>query len=576
MTNFAFQTVFHLDPVASSYLILMLEYDTGRFADEQIEAIAGYFVETLNAMASHPSERIDSRCLLSTNEQNKLITEWNNAISIYQNDVGIHHLFESQVEKTPNAIALVFEGSRLTYHELNNRANRLSGYLQSLGVEPDMTVGICLERSPEVVIAILGILKAGAAYVPLEFRQPKDRLSNMIEDAKISILLSQQTLIEGLPENRLRLICLDTEWEIIAQHTSTRHAGIAGSENLAYVLFTSGSTGRPKGVGVEHRQLLNYVNAIKERLQFPIQARAALVSTFAADLGNTVLFPTLCTGGELHIISQELGSDAKALSDYFNTNRIDCLKIVPSYLEAVCERDGDEHILPDKLLVLGGEATRREWVEQLQRKVPLCRVFNHYGPTETTVGVLSYNFDGLKHAGLLTLPLGQPLPNLRVYILDKFVQLAPIGTTGEIHIAGRGLTRGYLNHPEMTCEKFIPNPFGEEPGSRLYQTGDLARYLPDAYIEFLGRSDSQVKIRGFRVELGEIESVLNRHAAVEKAVVHGAGACAPAARASGRDDRPRPRRDARAGRRRRDDERHTPGKHHRPSERNQPGARRKV
>jgi amino acid adenylation domain-containing protein/non-ribosomal peptide synthase protein (TIGR01720 family)/FkbM family methyltransferase len=293
-----------------------------------------------------------------------------------------------------------------------------------------------------------------------------------------------------------------------------------GEGELAYVIYTSGSTGQPKGVGIEHRQITNYLNAILERLNLPANASFALVSTLAADLGNTVIFPALCTGGVLHVISKERASDAGALADYFREHPIDCLKIVPSHLAALMTHPQGELVLPRKCLVLGGEASSWELIERIQRLAPNCRVLNHYGPTETTVGVLTYEVgrEPVEHDSK-TVPLGFPIANTQVYLLDSFLRPVPLGVPGELYIGGANLARGYLNSPETVAEKFIPDPFSQEPGARLYTTGDLARFLPNEGIEFLGRTDDQVKIRGFRTELGEIEAALRRHQGVEQVKV---------------------------------------------------------
>ena len=285
--------------------------------------------------------------------------------------------------------------------------------------------------------------------------------------------------------------------------------------NLAYVVYTSGSTGQPKGVAVEHRQLTNYLHSILELLKLPRNASFATVSTFAADLGNTVVFTSLCGGGTLHVISEERSADADALGDYFSQHAIDCLKIVPSHLAALQNGTHSARVLPRKLLILGGEASRLDWIKGLRSLNPRCVVMNHYGPTEATVGVLTYRVEAdAVVTELKNLPLGRPIFNTKIYLLDQHLNPVPVGVAGELHIGGLCLARGYLNHPELTAERFIPNPFSQEAGARLYKSGDLARYLPDGNIEFLGRCDDQLKIRGFRVEPREIEAALEQHPGV--------------------------------------------------------------
>ena len=291
-------------------------------------------------------------------------------------------------------------------------------------------------------------------------------------------------------------------------------------ENLAYILFTSGSTGKPKGVAVEHRQLLNYVNAISERLELPPAASYATVSTFSADLGNTVIFPSLCMGGRLHVISQERASDPAALANYFASHSIDCLKIVPSHLMALLASSTPESPIPRKRLILGGEASHWSLIDKIESLKPDCRVFNHYGPTETTVGVATYNVSRAERPpSAATVPIGKPISNIQAYILDSDLTAVPIGVAGELYFGGEGVTRGYLNRPELTADRFIPDPLTAHPGARMYRTGDLGRYLPDGNIEFLGRVDHQVKYHGFRVELAEIVAALNRHPKIRNSVV---------------------------------------------------------
>jgi amino acid adenylation domain-containing protein/non-ribosomal peptide synthase protein (TIGR01720 family) len=315
---------------------------------------------------------------------------------------------------------------------------------------------------------------------------------------------------------------LDSDWEVIAKRPEKNPSCAATPENLLYIIYTSGSTGKPKGVAVEHRQLLNYLHGILARLDLPEGASFATVSTFAADLGNTVIFPALCTGGCLHVISQERATSPEALVDYCESHSIDCLKIVPSHLNALLTASHPEKILPRKYLILGGEALSWQLVEKIRQYAPSCQILNHYGPTETTVGVLTYPLHEQMRDKSETIPLGRAIANTQVYILDHYLQPLPIGVAGELYIGGDSVARGYLNQPQLTTEKFITiEHFGGQDGqpTRVYKTGDLARYLPDGNIEFLGRIDHQVKIRGFRIELGEIESVLSQHPAIRETVV---------------------------------------------------------
>jgi len=379
-----------------------------------------------------------------------------------------------------------------------------------------------VERSLDMLVGLLGILKAGGAYLPLDPIVPSDRLSYMVQDAGASVILTQQHLAQGFSEQAAPLICLDSDWDVIAQQPDENPLSQATPENLVYVIYTSGSTGKPKGVAVEHRQLLNYLHGILERLDLSEAASFATVSTFAADLGNTVIFPALCTGGCLHVISQERATSPEALVEYCDRHPIDCLKIVPSHLNALLTASHPEKILPRKYLIVGGEVLSWQVVEKIQQYQPSCQILNHYGPTETTVGVLTYPVHELMRDKSETVPLGRAIANTQVYILDHYLQPVPIGVAGELYIGGDSVARGYLNQPELTAEKFITTEHlgGQDAQStRVYKTGDLARYLPDGNIEFLGRIDHQVKIHGFRIELGEIESVLSQHPAIQETIV---------------------------------------------------------
>jgi amino acid adenylation domain-containing protein len=569
-------------------LSIEFHYDANLFDEADIQRLGGQFSTLVDSILETPEVAISELEILSKVERQQLLIEFNNTKIDFPQLQGIHQRFEQQVEKTPEAIALVYEDEQLTYQQLNQRANQLAHSLRKLGVAPEVLVGLYLERSLEMVVGLLGVLKAGGAYVPLDPTLPLDRLAFILQDTQAKVLLTQQQLVKNLPDSTATVFCLDSESEM--QQESDRNldtqyisvsdihpskipptplkkegyvpqtpflrgspqaggsgAGGERAENLAYVIYTSGSTGTPKGVAIEHRQILNYLNGILERLDLPDGASFAMVSTFAADLGNTVLFSSLCTGGCLHIISQDRAADAEALSQYFQQHPVDCLKIVPSHLSALLSSSQPEFILPRQRLILGGEASNWGLIEKIQNLAPSCRILNHYGPTETTVGVLTYQVESGNIANVSkTVPLGLPLANTQIYILDSHLQPVPIGVSGEIYIGGDNLARGYLNQPELTAEKFIFNPFIERDelsvssselkdippksklrdainrrlyNSKLYKTGDLARYLPDGNIEFLGRIDHQVKIRGFRIELGEIEAVLKQHPAVEQAVV---------------------------------------------------------
>ncbi|MEG3890348.1 amino acid adenylation domain-containing protein [Microcoleus sp. Z1_A1] len=491
-------------------------YDSALFAAADIKRLSEHFQALLESTVKNPEVAISQLDILSDRDRLQLLIDFNQTQKDYPKNKCVHQLFEEQAERNPDSIAVVFESEKITYRELNDRANQLAHHLQNLGVEPEVVVGICLDRSLETIVGMLGVLKAGGAYLPIDPTTPIERKALMLEDAQVKVLLVQQRLIESLPKTQANIVCIDTDIPTVSASYTPR----VSTDNLAYVIYTSGSTGIPKGVAIEHRQLLNYLHSIQEKLNLPADASFATASTFAADLGNTAIFPALCFGGCLHIISQQRATDPEALGEYFCRNSIDCLKIVPSHLAALLNSSQPQSILPGKRLILGGESANWSLIKTLRNLAPSCSVFNHYGPTETTVGVLTYQveFDKIG-CDFDTVPLGLPIANTQIYILDSYLQPVPIGVAGELYIGGENLGRGYLNRPELTAEKFIRNPFDTQAKTRLYKTGDLARYLPDGNIEFIGRIDGQVKIRGFRIELGEIEAVLGQHPDIAQAVV---------------------------------------------------------
>jgi amino acid adenylation domain-containing protein len=500
-------------------LLAELHYDANRFRAADVERLGAEFVTLLESVTKNPEAPVRELEILSKGERDRLLFEFNSTSRYAPVDKCFHELFEQQVERTPLAMAVQFEDQQLTYAQLNERANQLARCLRRRGAGPEKLVAIYLERSVEMIVSLLGILKSGAAYVSLDTGYPKERVRLLLAQANEPLIVTAERLKESLPAES-KVICIDSEWEIIGAESNQNPDNLSTTENLVYVLFTSGSTGQPKGVAIEHRQLVNYLEGIGERFNLATGGGFATVSTLSADLGNTVIYLSLCTGGCLHVISQDRITDAEAMADYMSSHKIDCLKIVPSHLEALLTASQPERILPRQCLVLGGEASREEWIAKLQSLNPDCAIFNHYGPTETTVGVATFKVSELQSSrDTQTLPIGRPLSGTQIYLLDPALRLVPIGMPGEICVGGAGLARGYLSNSEATAEKFIPNIFGLEPGERLYRTGDLARHLPNGQIEFLGRADHQVKIRGFRIELGEIETVLTTHEFVRQCVL---------------------------------------------------------
>ena len=523
---------------------LEFQYDASRLDRASVARIAGYYQILLRAALAHPETPISRLPLLSGRERQQLLVEWNQTAAAYPEKQCLHELFEQQAARTPERLAVRCGEQTLTYHELNERANQLAHYLRRLGVRPDRPVGLCLERSAETMVAVLAILKAGGAYVPLNPDNPPARLQQQLEGAVALITESKLLANLSLPlladeatsgasqfapqfggqECPPHTVVLDRDQPLWASQPKSNLPLNTNPENLVYVIYTSGSTGVPKGVAVRHRNLVNYADFISKRLELDKYLgglQFATVSTLGADLGNTCIYPSLISGGCLHIVPYEMGTDPQQFAKYLSNYPVDALKIVPSHLQALLQSEEAMNLLPRKYLITGGETLTPKLVEKIESLNPGCEVLNHYGPTETTVGSLTLKLKDYdwKNSQLTSIPIGRPIQNTQVYVLDQNLEPVPIGVTGELYIAGAGVTAGYLGQPEKTAERFIKNPFVTDPEAKMYRTGDRARYLEDGNIEFLGRGDDQVKIRGFRIELGEIESALARHTSVKQAVV---------------------------------------------------------
>ncbi|MEM7795316.1 MAG: amino acid adenylation domain-containing protein [Cyanobacteria bacterium P01_C01_bin.118] len=495
-------------------LILEFHYDKTVLGEGAIAALNTQLQTLLANISQQPTAPIGSFKL--TNETSALTPFPSNKLLEVAPDTCIHQRIEHQAEQTPDALALIYEEQHLTYRELNSRANQLAHHLQQLGASPEVPVALYLERSPELLIALLAILKTGAAYLPIDLALPGSGVNYRLEDAQAKITVTRQRLL-GETKVISKIVCLDNDGNTIAQQSNVNLTSTVTPANLAYIIYTSGSTGQPKGVAVEHRQLLSYVNSVVARLGLPATGHYATVSTIAADLGHTMIFPCLCQGGTLHLIAAERVGDAQALVNYMQQYPIDCLKIVPSHLNALLKTPQAEKMLPRQRLVLGGETCSWLLMEKLQQLAPNCRHFNHYGPTETTVGALTHPMDALSKTTAATVPIGQALTNSQIYLLDSALNPVPMGIPGEIYIGGNSITRGYLRRPGLTASRFMPDPFSHQPGARMYRTGDLARCHPDGNLEFLRRVDLQVKLHGFRIELGEIEAQLSQHPNVQAA-----------------------------------------------------------
>ncbi len=507
---------------------LEFHYDANRYAPEVVARLAAQFRVLLADAVSRPEKPISELRILSGEERQRLLVEWNGTARAYPAGETIASLFEAQAANTPERVAVVAAGQGLRYGELNRRANQLAHALRQHGVDADSLVGLCLDRSVDLMVGLLGILKAGGAYVPLNPDNPKSRLEQQLSG--VQVLVTQSSRREKFPEFAGTVVCLDTdsiagagEARVSAQ-PDTNPAPLAHPENLVYVIYTSGSTGVPKGVQIEHRNLVNYARFMSERLaleNYPEGLQFATVSTLSADLGNTCIYPALLSGGTVHLVSYEEATDVARLGRYVEQHSIDVLKIVPSHLAALLSSAEGGKVLPRKYLITGGEALSQRLLDRIAELQASCEVINHYGPTETTVGSLTLRLH--EHPGRKwdapAIAIGRPIANTRVYILDAQLQPVPVGVVGELYLGGAGVGRGYRNQPQMTAERFLKDPFVHEPQARLYRTGDLARYLEDGNVEFLGRADDQVKVRGFRIELGEIESAMASHPGVKHAVV---------------------------------------------------------
>jgi amino acid adenylation domain-containing protein len=521
-------------------------YNTDLFEAATITRMLGHFQNLLEAMVADPEKRLADLPLLTEPERQQLLVEWNDTKTDNPQDACIHQLFEAQVERTPDAIAVVFSakgGSAfsgeaeqlrdhastreavLTYGELNRRANQLAHHLRALGVGPEVLVPICLERSLEMVIGLLGILKAGGAFVPLDPAYPKERLAFMLKDAQVPVLLTQERLVAGLPEHDAKVICLDSGWETFSCESGENPGISTLPENLAYVIYTSGSTGQPKGVLVSHGAIADHCRNAQRYYELDSRDVVLQFASLSFDVSLEEILPTLIVGARLVIMGTNVWPPAefhRKISEFGLT----VLNLPTAYWQELArEWAGVPELVPNiqpRLFIVGGDTMLPDVLKLWQRTpVNSIRLLNAYGPTETTITATAFEIPPRSGENTTDqrVPIGRPLANRAIYILDQHGHPVPIGVHGHLHIGGAGLARGYLNRPELTAEKFIPDPFSAMPGARMYKTGDLARYRPDGNIEFLGRVDHQVKIRGFRIELGEIEAVLGQHPAVREAVV---------------------------------------------------------
>ncbi len=522
-----------------------IEYNSDLFTPATIQRFLGHFQHLLEQVVSYPDRHLSEFCLLTPTEWQQL-TVWNQTeqqFDCLKQDSTLVDLLEAQAERTPDAIAAIFENQSFTYRELNQRANQLAHYLRSLGVGPEVLVGIEMERSLNLVIGLLGILKAGGAYVPLDPGYPQERLAFMLEDAQVKVLLTQNL------DRHQRTQCIDLEqdWHCIAQERNTNLPRVAIAENLAYVIYTSGSTGKPKGVMNTHRGICNRLAWMQDAYQLSMGDRVLQKTPISFDVSVWEFFWTLMTGATLVLARPEGHKDSAYLAQLIKEQQITTLHFVPSMLRLFLTEPGLEQCYSLKRVICSGEALPLDLQQQFCDRLPQVALHNLYGPTEAAIDVTAWACQ--PNSAYTTVPIGKAIANIQIYLLNQYLQPVPVGVPGELHIGGVGVARGYLNRPELTNERFIRNPFSKFPRiggfrgpaknsepsppsppnlggmktgdlGRLYKTGDLARYLPDGNIEYLGRIDHQVKLRGFRIELGEIEFALSQHPAVrEQAVI---------------------------------------------------------
>lgn len=492
------------------------EYSTDLFDADTITRMSGHFQTLLEEVTANPQQHVNELPLLTATERQQLL-EWNDTQAEYQEQC-IHELFEVQVEKTPHAVAVMFEGEQLTYQQLNIRANQLAHYLKTLAVGADVLVGICMERSLEMVVGLLGILKAGGAYVPIDPAYPKERLTFILEDTQTPVMLTQEKLLNSLQNLGSQVICLDSDWELIANNSQENPVCEATVDDLMYVIYTSGSTGKPKGVMVPHRGISNQLHWRQATFKLTEQDKVLQTISLSFDPSVWQIFWPLLFGGQLIMARPDGHRDPAYMVKMIIEQQITVAALVPSIIRVLLEEKGIENCTSLKHVTSGGEALPVELIERFVERLKLENVLiNCYGPTEASIDTTFWTCQ--RGTDYTIAPIGRAIANVQVYILDDNLQPVPVGQSGELYIGGTGLARGYLNRPELTAQKFISNPFSNEPGAHLYKTGDLARYLSDGNIEFLNRIDYQVKIRGFRIELGEIEAILGEYPGVQQTLV---------------------------------------------------------
>ncbi|HLJ26306.1 MAG TPA: amino acid adenylation domain-containing protein [Candidatus Angelobacter sp.] len=491
-----------------------LEYSTDLFEKATMGRMIRHFQTLLEAVASESGRAIDEFTLMQAAERRQLLVEWNDTAVSYGGSECIQELFEEQARKTPQATAVQYERQQLTYEDLNRRANQLAYHLRSLGVGPEVRVGICLQRSFEMVVGLLGVLKAGGTYVPLDPDHPQERLAYVLKDADVAVLLIHAETAQSLPATNVRIVHLNDDWKKIEAESCVDLPGWSSPENAAFIIYTSGSTGEPKGVVVPHRALCNQICWAVREFHISDADRFLQKTSLSFDVSAEEIFVPLTAGARVVLAKPSGERDLEYLARFVEDEAITCLDLPPALLQVLLDSSRLGPWTSVRLVLCGGEAVGAEVVRLFYDKFSI-RLLNVYGPTETTVQ--STFADQLQ--GKEIIPIGRPVANTQVYVLDERYAPVPVGVVGELLIGGSGLARGYGNRPELTAEKFVPNPFAKTQGERLYRTGDQVRWLADGTLEFLGRIDHQVKLRGYRIELGEIESALESHPNVAQSVV---------------------------------------------------------
>jgi amino acid adenylation domain-containing protein len=501
---------------------VQLQYDPQAFDRGTVELLAEHLAVLVSSVTHRPSAPIGEVGILGATHRRQLLVDFNQTAARYPQDRCIHELFEEQAVRTPERTALVYKGQKYTFAQLNTKANQLARAMRRRGIVADKTVGLFMDRSAEMIIGLWGILKAGGAYVPLNTDHPKARLAHQLTESEASVVVTKQALLDRLPECAGQIVCFDRDRLELEAEEPTNLGRVNGPGDRIYVIYTSGSTGLPKGVATTHRNIVNYTDSICRKLQVSTDGGLsfAMVTTVCADLASTCIYPPAVSGGCLHIIPEDVALDPTLYARYAVDYPIDVLKTAPSHLSALLNSVDAAGILPRRYLIVGGEACSWQLVQKVS-ELSRCTMINHYAPTETTCGSLTCDIAKSTMARELAavVPLGRPIGNTQLYVLDDRLQPVPIGVAGQLFISGDGVSRGYVHQPGLTADRFVPNPFSENGGARMYRSGDLVRYLPEGSVEFLGRLDDQVKIRGFRVEPLEIEAVLKQHPEVEQAVV---------------------------------------------------------